>query len=457
MVAAGAASRSDEKREQRPGGRPWTQRSPMMTRLVLVGLTALLALCVRSGSASAGREAAPAAGPTVREIEPAVDHNHCTTRQFQHQTFCHRGVWFVFYSDGKHFRYQTSADSGGTWRRAKEPVDQAPNGSSSFDVLKVGEVVYVCHAFYPLGRYDVNAPYAKDPTRRGEYTHEGRIKKGRIEGRTIRWLLDVRPGFTPDYSNLVRDTAGHLWVFTRESGQGAAYRSRKPGDIREWTPGTICLPVPGRHALDAAALDEGKLYAASVLTTDGKLYGNLYDGRAWGRKAVRIDANLTTVAGDDRRLAMEFDRARRRLHLLYVDAQDTLRYRCLASPYQPGDWRPALAGPGRKLAAGVFTCALSVDSSRTPPGLVVTYGVQRHLGKDKRHRLGQLYARRFDGRKWQGRAVLVSRPGDIHNWYPSVNRDCRDGLCVMYSRSVSRTRLSVPLAVMVSVYRFADR
>lgn len=46
--------------------------------------------------------------------------------------------------------------------------------------------IYASYAFYPLGRYDVNAPYAKDPARRGEYTHEGRIKMGRIEGRRIR-------------------------------------------------------------------------------------------------------------------------------------------------------------------------------------------------------------------------------------------------------------------------------
>ncbi|MBC8869635.1 MAG: hypothetical protein H8E44_09470 [Planctomycetes bacterium] len=31
-------------------------------------------------------------------------------------------------------------------------------------MLKIGDHVYVSHAFYPLGRYDVNAPYAKDPT-----------------------------------------------------------------------------------------------------------------------------------------------------------------------------------------------------------------------------------------------------------------------------------------------------
>ncbi len=79
------------------------------------------------------------AGPTIREIEPAVDHNHCTTRQFQHMSFCHEGVWFVFYSDGEHFRYQTSNDFGRTWERGKEPVDQAPNGSSSHDVLQVGD------------------------------------------------------------------------------------------------------------------------------------------------------------------------------------------------------------------------------------------------------------------------------------------------------------------------------
>ena len=60
----------------------------------------------------------------IREIESSVDHNHCTTRQFQHKTFCHEGVWFVFYSDGKDFWYQTSQDGGQTWRRAAEPVAQ---------------------------------------------------------------------------------------------------------------------------------------------------------------------------------------------------------------------------------------------------------------------------------------------------------------------------------------------
>lgn len=394
---------------------------------------------------------APVPEAVIHELESAVDHNHSTTRQFQHMTLQHEGVWFAFYSDGADFRYQTSDDAGRTWQRAPEPVDEAPNGSTGFDVLKVGDTVYVVHTLYPLGRYDVNAPYAKDPARRGEYTSEGRVKKGLINGRVIRWIADVNPGFTPDYPNIVQDTAGHFWIFTRESQQGTAHRSSAPNDIDEWTPATVCIPVEGRHAIDAAALDEGQLYAASTLTTGGKLYGNLYDGRQWGREAVLIAGDVTTVAGDDRRLALEFDPTAKRLHLIYVDSGNTLRYRYLDSPYSPEDWEPALSARGLALAEGIFTCAMSVDSSRTPHGLVITYGLEKHLGEDARVRTGELYARRFDGRAWQGDAVLLSQPGTIHNWYPNVNQDASQGLCVLYSRSVDPEHLGTPLAVMVSV------
>lgn len=37
--------------------------------------------------------------PTTSETEPAVNYNHCTTRRFQHKTFQHEGVWFVFFLD----------------------------------------------------------------------------------------------------------------------------------------------------------------------------------------------------------------------------------------------------------------------------------------------------------------------------------------------------------------------
>lgn len=387
----------------------------------------------------------------IREIESSVDHNHCTTRQFQHKTFYHKGVWFVFYSDGRDFWYQTSENSGRTWRRADKPVDQAPNGSSSHDVLKTGETIYISHAFYPLGRYDVTAPYAKNPARRNEYRHEGRIKKGQIEGRTIRWLLDVNPGFTPDYSNIVQDTTGYFWVFTRESQQGVAHRSQKPHSIEQWLPESVCMPVRGRHAMDVAALDKGQLYVVSMLTSDGKLYGNLYNGRQWARKAVLISDSVTDVAGDDRRLSVEFDPTCKRLHLIYVDHDNKLRYRCLESPYHAGDWQPSLSRSGMEIANNVFTCALSVDTTQTPYGLMITYGRQKHVGRDKRERTGALYARRFDRKQWKGTAILLSQPETIYNWYPSVNQDVSNGLCVMYSRSVNRTHLGKPLAVMVSL------
>ncbi|KPK38836.1 MAG: hypothetical protein AMJ65_12315 [Phycisphaerae bacterium SG8_4] len=397
-----------------------------------------------------GQVALPAV-VTTRPINPSVDHNHCTTRQFQHMTFYHEGLWFVFYSDGKDFRYETSEDYGKTWHPAATPIDRAPNGSTSFDVLKVDDMVYISHTIYPLGRYDVKAPYARDPARRGEYTHEGRIKEGRIEGRWIHWLSDINPGFTPDYSNIVADSAGFFWVFAREDQMGVAYRSRTPNDTWLWAPRSVCMPVQGRHALDAAALDERKLYVVSTLTTGGRLYGNLYDGRTWNPEPLLICEDVTTVAGDDRRASIEFDPTQKRLHLVYVDGRSRLRYRFLDSPYRAQDWQPELSAEGLELAENVFTSALSVDTSQNPYELMITYGIEKHTGKDKRQRTGELYARRFDGTGWQADAILMSQPGTIYGWYPNVNRDVSDGLCMMYSRSVDKTNLGVPLAVMVSI------
>ncbi len=261
----------------------------------------------------------------------------------------------------------------------------------------------------------------------------------------------LNPGFTPDYCNLVRDTDGFFWVFTREGQQGTAHRSRNSHDIQSWEPKSVCLPVKGRHALDAAALDDGKLYVVSMLTTDGTLYGNLYDGKTWGGAPVLLAKDLTTVAGDDRRLAVEFDPSQKRLHLIYVDAGNRLRYRHLDSPYRQSDWQPPLSELGTEIASEVFTAALSVDSSTKPYDLVITYGKQKHLGQDQRRRTGELYARRFDGQAWQEDPVLISQPGTIHNWYPNVNQDAKDGLCVLFSHSIDKDNLGVPLAAMASL------
>ena len=243
-------------------------------------------------------------------------------------------------------------------------------------------------------------------------------------------------------------------MFNRETEQSIAHRSTVPDDINEWLPGTVCLPVKGRHVLDAAALDNGRLYVVSMLTTDGLLYGNNYDGGEWGDDPVLIADDVTTVASDDRRLSIEFDASRKRLHLVYVDARNILRYRFLDSPYRPEDWHPGHSNPGLELASGVFTCALSIDTSARPHELMITYGVEKYAGRDKRERTGELYARRYSGERWLGNVYLMSRPGTILNWYPNVNRDISHGICMMYSRSVNRDNPGQPLAVMVGIRRF---
>ena len=117
-----------------------------------------LLLIVAATPCLSGEQQGRKAEVNIRQIDGPIDHNHCTTRQFQHMSFCHEGTWFVFYSDGRDFRYQTSIDGGTSWDAAEQPVATAPNGSSSHDVLQVGNTVYLAHAFYPPGPTVVNVP-----------------------------------------------------------------------------------------------------------------------------------------------------------------------------------------------------------------------------------------------------------------------------------------------------------
>jgi len=101
-----------------------------MTAFIILAALPVAHLFLAAGIMPAEGQNRPTVETTIREIVSAVDHNHCTTRQFQHMTFFHEGVWFVFYSDGKHFLYQTSADGGKTWQPADYPIDQALKGST---------------------------------------------------------------------------------------------------------------------------------------------------------------------------------------------------------------------------------------------------------------------------------------------------------------------------------------
>jgi len=82
----------------------------------------------------------------IREIDTNIDHNHCTTRQFQHMTFQHEGVWFVFYSDGKDFRYQTSDDDGRTWRGGLM-IDERPGVSYPDGVQSPDGTIYLIYDY----------------------------------------------------------------------------------------------------------------------------------------------------------------------------------------------------------------------------------------------------------------------------------------------------------------------
>ena len=86
-----------------------------MARILFYGTVAWL-FWMLPGQAADER---PQRRVVTREIESSVDHNHCTTRQFQHMSFKHGGAWFVFYSDGKDYVYQTSSDEGQTWQRGR--------------------------------------------------------------------------------------------------------------------------------------------------------------------------------------------------------------------------------------------------------------------------------------------------------------------------------------------------
>jgi hypothetical protein len=86
----------------------------------------LLALCLFNSRLAVELRTGVTAEPVIREIESAVDHNHCTTRQFQRMSFRHCRVWLVFYGDAESSQYQTSADDGKSWHRAEQPVAQTP-------------------------------------------------------------------------------------------------------------------------------------------------------------------------------------------------------------------------------------------------------------------------------------------------------------------------------------------
>ena len=81
-------------------------------------------------------------------------------------------------------------------------------------------------------------------------------------------------------------------------------------------------------------------------------------------------------------------------------------------------------------------------------GVAGTLGKILDATKAIQHRVQVFLARM---QRWQGDPLLLSQPATIHNWYPNVNQDAKNGLCVLYSRSLNKDNLGIPLAVMISL------
>jgi len=394
-------------------------------------------------------------GPArISEIDSSTSW-HATTRAFQRMVLNHDGVWFVFYGNGTDCVYRTSVDDGGSWSAPQATVPGA-RWTSSQDILTYGDRIYFFHT---------------DPeTLRVNGYQRLLVKVGTVSGRTINWQETYGVAYG-GYTSVTQDSEGHLLVLTRQSLKDiaaqskldvdlppeaaekgltlAVCRSKRPHDPTAWVPLEKCLAGVNlaRPVAKIVGLDRGMAYVVSMATDreGGMMFGSLYDGRSW-RETVTISSNTTKVAGDDRRFSAEFDPTTGKMHLVYVDADNNLRYRNLSAPYTAEDWEPPLTEPGKLLEEEVFTCILSVDASKVPYGLKVLYGKLKYTGEDPRVRTGELYIRDFNGDCWTGKPTLVSEQGAVNNWYPNMNRDVSKGVCVLYTKG-----LRMPLSIMVSV------
>ncbi|MFQ6048076.1 MAG: hypothetical protein ACE5K7_01775, partial [Phycisphaerae bacterium] len=177
-------------------------------------------------------------------------------------------------------------------------------------------------------------------------------------------------------------------------------------------------------------VEDGKSYVLAMMTVEGvgKLFGNLYDGRSWGKQDFEIATDMSTVRGSDKRMCAAWEPAGRKLHVAYVDHQGRLFYRTCRSPYGPQNWSPAVqVVPDR-----TFCAVLSLDRSKRPAHVYICYGKTLYLDRrDQRHETGQLYLIRSDGRSWS-QPLLVSEPGTRFNWYPNMNEHVGRNIGILY-------------------------
>ena len=307
----------------------------------LVGLLLCGALFLSAVATFAAEPAAPWAPEFIRsKVATTLGGYHATTRGTIRLVFPHENKWLVFRGDPN--TYHFSGD-GKSWSAA-----EAAQASRSH--LICGNTIYT---FYSV----LAEPAPK-------WVFDKFVCRGTIAGKKIEWeaphKLETEVAYYPD---LKQDTKGHFTMTGRHAMRGENgkvvgtevlwKRSRRPGDFTEWGLDVRCINHLGHRggpgdtwkrvgstAHENLVLEGGKSYVIAMMTVDGvgKLYGNLFDGRKWGKEDTELATGMSTWAGTDRRMCAAFDRAYKIIHLAYVDGAGNLSYRSAEAPYEQNDW-----------------------------------------------------------------------------------------------------------------------
>lgn len=366
---------------------------------------------------------------TVSKVFTTRGGVHSTTRGTVRLVFRHQGKWLVFH--GGPNMYHFSAD-GVRWSQREIPQ------FASRGYLIRGDTIY---AFGRVGQ----GPDSTAATFRGV-----------IRGETIDWgEPNQLPHLTLSYyEDLQQDSAGRFSVSGRTmhlDGAGKPRgmtidwaRSLRPNDITAWGPQQQAIPVVSdsktSEVHENIPLEDGRSYIIGMVGVkgEGKLYGNLFDGRRWGEEGVLLAGNMSNVRGTDKRMSAVWDQKARVIHLSYVDHDSQLWYRTCPSPYRPQDW----TAPVKLKPFKVFTNVMSLDATAAPAQVWLIYGKTLYEHPDPRWQSGELYATCFDGKSWS-EPVLVSEPGTKFNWYPNVNEDASQGIGVLYLKGVPENQAAV--------------
>ena len=388
-----------------------------------------------------------ASGPQnefVQTVElDTTTHPHSTTRQFQRMVFFADNQWFVFYSDGADCLYKVSID-GVSWS-TPHIMDKGIGGSSNIDVT------YRDNLFYYFNSLDVNP----DPDKRkmALFAQKGSVGDQHIEwGEKYRVFKNDDSDYNFMYSSVSMDPDGILWAASRHWSHSGHFhdvvvsRTLQPFNITSWSPGMASLKTndPKSLAPQIIGLGAGKAYLTGKATEKGKIFGNFYDGVRWDNKDQMVGES-TTVGGDDKRMSMVYEPGNEsstgRVHLVYIDDKDHVRYRVLSVPDGVPNWTPPLDQSGELVVKdskgrpiNAFSCILSIDSSEQPALIYLLYGETKWRGKDPRAIRGELRLTRNADGIWSNRSLLMSEYGEKHNIYPNMNENTDKKIGILYTK-----------------------